>query len=155
MNWTVAEYVMLGSAVAAFTTLFVAGYFRQQTVAEKEAYVMNWGNLAKQILPIALSLIPGLPPIVANKIVGSVLAVESLPGKTGAEKKAIVMNEVVTELQNVNVIKGKDVVDVVAVSEAVDAGIDAGISAVNAISKTKALNQSPEPKATGGSDVSA
>lgn len=152
---TTPELLMIGGALAAFTTLSVAGYLRQHTQAEKEAYIMNWGNLVKQILPIALSLVPGLPPVVATSIVGTVIQVESLPGKTGAQKKAIVMDAAITQLQNVNTLKGHDVVDVNAIATALDSGIDAGVNAVNAIAKSKALNvaaapaSSPEPKATG------
>lgn len=153
MTPTTLEIVVVSGFTVAFTTLFVAGYLRQQNQAAQEAYIMNWGSLVKQILPIALSLVPGLPPAVATSIVGTVIAVESLPGKTGAQKKAIVMDAAITQLQNVNVVKGHDVINVDVVAQAVDKGIDAGIAATNAIHTAKV--ESPAPQATGDGGPSA
>lgn len=161
---TTPEIIVLTGASVAFTTLFIAGYLRQHSQAEQEAYIMNWGNIIKQVLPIALQFVPGLPPVVATSIIGTVIAVEGLPGKSGAQKKAIVMDAVVTQLQNVNVVKGHDVVNVDVIAASVDKSIDAGIAAANAIhqgavhvaDKTEVLAvQSPAPQATGGSSSGA
>lgn len=140
------ELLTLGGFVTAFTALFIAGYLRQPTEADQEAYIMNWGILLKQVLPLALQFVPGLPPQVATSIIGTALSVEGLPGKTGAQKKAIVMDAAVTQLQNINTLKGHDVVDIDSIATALSTSIDAGVAATNAIHQA---HVGPTPQAAG------
>lgn len=130
---TTPQLLVLTGLAAAYVTLFFAGYLRQPTLADKEAYTMNWLHFAQSILPLVINFVPGIPPGVATSVVQTMIAVESMPGKTGAEKKAIVMDNAVTQLQNINVIAGKQVVNVEATADAIDKGVDAGVAAVKAV----------------------
>ncbi len=127
------ETLLLIGGLTAFAAMFLAGFLRQPDSHAQEDYTMNWLHFAEKILPVALAFVPGLPPQLGRSIAGTMIAVESMPGKSGAEKKAIVMDQAITQLQNINVVAGKPVVDVASVSEALDKGIDAGVAAVNAV----------------------
>jgi hypothetical protein len=147
MTLTLPELLVVLGTCAAFIALFVAGYLRQPTVQSQEDYAMNWLHFAEKILPVALAFVPGMPPGLGQSVANTMIAVESMPGKSGAEKKAIVMDQAITQLQNVNVVAGKTVVDVASVSQALDKGIDAGVAAVNAVQAAHAPAPAASPTA--------
>lgn len=96
---------------------------------------MNWLSLAKLVAPLLLGFIPQLqkhPEVVTAAAQGIQIA-EQIPGATGAQKKDAVVQLVSTGIATANSVSGKAVIDHDATVAAVSAGIDATISAINAI----------------------
>lgn len=97
---------------------------------------MDWhkfSQIARFVAPLVLPVL-GVPPGVTNLVVNGISVAEaagSAGGKSGAEKKQIAMDAVVTGLNAVNVAH-PGTVDVPQVMEAVSDGIDATVKAVNA-----------------------
>lgn len=95
----------------------------------------KFGQIVQVVAPITLGL-AGVPPIITNLVVHGIQVAEQASEdtgvpKTGAEKKSIAMDAVVTGLNAVNAAK-PGTVDVAELTNVVSAGIDETIAAVNA-----------------------
>lgn len=95
---------------------------------------MNWknfGRILEQIAPIALAIVPGIPPVLIPVIVHGIQTAESIGG-TGPEKKAKAMDLVKTGILAANLTAGKTVIDP-NVIHVVSNGVDTVVGVVNAI----------------------
>lgn len=104
---------------------------------ERRETMSKWLDAIKTVAPIALSLIPGVPPVLIPLIVHGIETAEKLPGATGPQKKAYVIDLVNSGVAGTNAAAGKQVIDPVAVSTAVDEGIDTAVAVANAIASAK------------------
>lgn len=96
---------------------------------------MSWkdfGHVLEQIAPIALSVIPGVPPVLIPLVVHGIQTAEAIPGATGAQKKAAALDLVNTGIASTNAAAGKQVIDPTAIN-AVGEGIDTVVGVVNLI----------------------
>jgi hypothetical protein len=91
---------------------------------------MKWFDIAKALLPVVGALIPGAGPLVPFIIVG-VHEAEAIPGATGAEKQAHVLN-VVADGAAAATASGKVAIDPAAAMTATTAVFSA-VDAVHAI----------------------
>ncbi len=94
---------------------------------------MKWLDLVKNLAPFILAAVPGIPPVLIPAIVHGITVAEGLPGATGVQKKAAVIELVSTGLQTANTMAGKAVIDESSSIAAVSQGIDATVNAINAV----------------------
>jgi len=99
----------------------------------------KWLDLVKLLAPVVLVNVKGgekiapLVPLVINGITEA----EQIKGATGPEKKAHVLNIVDAAIQTINA-TSKVHIDLAGAKAATSGGIDAVVSAVNAVAKTGA-----------------
>ena len=127
LHWFYLIAASIGSLLA-----FLEGWRSQHTAAAKETYMLKWLQLVASFAPYILATIPGLPPFVIPAIVQGIQDVEQIPGASGAQKKATVLDLVKTGLGVVNNATSHKV-DPVAATAAVSLGIDAVVAAVNVV----------------------
>lgn len=113
----------------------------------------KFADIVKTVGPAVLMVIPGVPPALIPLVVHGIVVAESLPGASGAEKKAHVVELVKTGLQGMNAAGVH--VDADAVSGAVSQGIDATITAVNGIKAANTANDAAADAASSGSSSSS
>ncbi len=132
MNYVTPAYVVYVVLVVALL-LTVVGRRWQSTVSAKDAYTMKWLSLIGNLAPFVLAAIPGVPPVLIPAIVHGIQTAEQIPGASGAQKKAAVLDLVATGLTTTNSIAGSQKIDASATLAAVSSGIDATVNAVNAV----------------------
>lgn len=131
--------ITVGELAITLGTLFAIAAIGLAIVlynAHKEAKAVDWKNFARileQIAPIALSVVPGIPPVLVPVIVHGIQTAEKLGG-TGPEKKASAIDLVRTGILATNLAAGKQVVDPSTIN-AVSNGIDTVVGVVNVIHK--------------------
>jgi hypothetical protein len=89
-------------------------------------------QLAERLAPIVLSLIPSVPPQVIPLVTKGIVDAESLYTE-GFDKKQSVLALLHDGLVTLNATKGEIVLDPSVVGPAVDKGIDAVITTINAV----------------------
>lgn len=94
--------------------------------------VKKFAALVSQLGPIILPM-AGVPDTMTGLIVHGITIAQQMPGATGAQKKAYVLELVRTGAEGVNAATGKTTVDSAQITGAVGNGIDAVISAVDTI----------------------
>ena len=125
----VAILVTLGGAAVAF----YVGWRHQSTADAKEAYLMKWLDLVKNLAPLILASVPGVPAVIVPAVIHGILTAEQIPNATGAQKKAYVLDLVQTGLETTNSAAGKQVIETASTVAAVSSGIDATVNAINAV----------------------
>lgn len=113
--------------------LLVWSVYTAPTPEGKVEAMKKWLELVKVLAPVILSVTPGVPPILIPAIVHSIETAEQIPGATGAQKKAAVLDEVRTGLAVTAAVKGAPVIDTELTVAAVSSGIDAAVNGVNAV----------------------
>ncbi len=93
---------------------------------------MKWLDILKNLAPYILASVPGIPPVLIPAIVHGISVAETIPGSTGAQKKAEVIDLVTTTVATTNAVK-PGAIDSAATIAAVSQGIDATVNAINAI----------------------
>ncbi len=93
---------------------------------------MKWLDLVKNLAPFILAAVPGVPAVLIPAIVHGIAVAETIPGASGAAKKAAVIDLVTTGLQTANAVK-PGTIDEASTVAAVSNGIDATVNAVNAV----------------------
>ncbi len=116
----------------AVTVSFLIVYVKSRQ-EEKSVDWKNFGRLVEQLAPIALAVIPGVPPALIPIIVHGIQTSEKLGG-TGAEKKAQVIDLARTSITATNIAAGKQVIDPSTIN-AVSNGIDTVVGVVNVLQK--------------------
>lgn len=92
--------------------------------------VPMWLQLVLRFAPIVLGLIPATAPI-AGVVAEGIAAAEALPGATGPDKKAYVMQLAATAVTGVNATGGR--VDPAMTLAAASSAIDTVVAVVNTI----------------------
>lgn len=92
----------------------------------------RFADIAKVVAPVVLSVVPGVPPVLGPIIAHAIIDAQSLPGASGAEKKAHVL-AIVGDALAVADVAGKPIGDASVIVPAVSNGVDAVVSTVNAI----------------------
>jgi len=111
----------------------------------------RFAAVAKVVAPAVLSVIPGVPAVLIPLIVHGITEAEGIPGATGAQKKDHVLAIVKDGLTVTNA-TGKVVIPTADVLTAVNGGIDAAVTAVNAVKESHAVADVAAPeKEEGGS----
>lgn len=143
MNWTrVIEITAYLAAVWAFASL-VVNLHHAKNPREQELALLKWLELVKNLAPFILASVPGVPPVLIPAIVNGISVAEAIPGASGAQKKAAVLQEIAIGLQTTNAIR-PGTIDTTSVLGAVNSGIDATVGAINAI---HTVNNAPPPPA--------
>lgn len=122
--------LVLGTTLATAAIAYLIVYF----TAKQEAKPMDWktfGRILEQIAPIALAIVPGIPPVLIPVIVHGIQTAENLGG-TGPEKKAQAMDLVKTGILAANLTAGKQLVDPNTI-HVVSNAVDTVVGVVNAI----------------------
>lgn len=122
--------ILIGTLIAMTAVAYLIVYL----TAKQEATPVNWknfGRILEQIAPIALSLVPGIPPVLIPVIVHGIQTAESVGG-TGSEKKAQAMDLVRTGILAANLTAGKQIVDPTVI-HAISNGVDTVVGVVNTI----------------------
>lgn len=94
---------------------------------------MKWLELVRTLAPFILAAVPGVPPVLIPAIIHGIQTAEQIPGASGPQKKAAVLDLVSTGITAANTVAGRPLVNKAHVTGAVSAGIDATVNAVNAI----------------------
>lgn len=96
---------------------------------------MKWFNLLKGMLPVVLSFIPNLPPMLIPIIIQAIEEAEQLPGARGSEKKAHAVALVRLAIETTNAAANRIVINEEKVMPVVERAIDTGIAILNLVSK--------------------
>ena len=104
---------------------------------------MKWLELIKNLAPIILALVPGVPPAIIPAIMHGITTAEGMPGATGAQKKAAVLDLVQVGMETANAVAGKTIVDPAGLSGVVGLGIDTAVNAVNIIHAAQPVPPAP------------
>lgn len=97
---------------------------------------MKWLELVKLFVPLALAQNPKTAPL-APYIVEGIAAAEAIPGAKGADKAKAAKKVAITFINARNAaMPGHTPIDVNAVDDAIDSGIETGVAVVNVVHKS-------------------
>lgn len=98
--------------------------------------LMKWLDILKVVGPIVAMSIPGAQPLVPV-IVAAIGEAEAIPGASGAEKKAHVVNVAIAAAEGVNVAAKKQIMDPTTVSQTTSSAIDTIVGVTNLVQQAQ------------------
>lgn len=92
----------------------------------------KWLSLVQSFAPLVL-IAAGVPPVLVTSIAASIEEAEQIPGATGADKKAHVLNITRDAIDASNVAQGRQHLDPTKVVAVVSKGIDLAVETVDLV----------------------
>ena len=103
---------------------------------------MKWQDILKILGPAILAINPRTAPI-APLVIAGIEVAEAIPGKTGPEKKALVLELVRIGASGTNLVAQRDVINPTDTASVVGSGIDTVIGAINLVHRAQPAPPTP------------